>query len=54
MKITRFEDIEAWQEARKLVNLAYEAIDGSKNFSKDFRLVSQIQGAASIYNGEYS
>jgi four helix bundle protein len=46
MKITRFEDIEAWQEARKLVNLAYEAIDGNKEFSKDFRLVNQIQGAA--------
>jgi len=46
MKITRFEDIEAWQEARKLVNLVYEAINGNQNFQKDFRLVSQMQGAA--------
>jgi len=46
VKITCFEDIEAWQEARKLVNLVYEAINGSKGFSKDFRLTNQIQGAA--------
>ncbi|MBW2740171.1 MAG: four helix bundle protein [Deltaproteobacteria bacterium] len=46
MKITRFEDIEAWQEARKLVNLVYDAINMSKRFTKDFRLVGQIQGAA--------
>jgi hypothetical protein len=46
MKITRFEDIEAWQEARKLVNLVYEAINGNQNFQKDLRLVNQMQGAA--------
>jgi four helix bundle protein len=46
MKIERFEDIKAWQEARKLVNLVYSAINASKNFRKDFRLVNQIQGAA--------
>lgn len=46
MKITRFEDIEAWQEARKLVNLVYEAINGNQNFQKDFRLVNQMQGSA--------
>ena len=46
MKITRFEDIEAWQEARKLVNLVYEAIDRSQKFKKDYRLVNQIQDAA--------
>lgn len=46
MKITRFEDIEAWQEARKLVNLVYDAIKTSKSFSKDFRLINQIQGAS--------
>ena len=27
VKITRFEDNEAWQEARRLVNLVYEAIN---------------------------
>ena len=46
MKITRFEDIEAWQEARKLVNLVYDAINANEKFQKDFRLVNQIQGAA--------
>jgi len=46
MKISRFEDIEAWQEARLLVKLVYEAIQASKDFQKDFRLVNQIQGAA--------
>jgi four helix bundle protein len=46
VKITRFEDIKAWQEARKLVKLVYEAINANEKFSKDLRLVSQIQGAA--------
>ncbi|OQX91802.1 MAG: hypothetical protein B6D58_06170 [candidate division Zixibacteria bacterium 4484_95] len=46
MKITRFEDIEAWQEARKLVNMIYDAINGSEKFQRDYRLVNQIQGAA--------
>jgi four helix bundle protein len=46
MKITRFEDIEAWQEARKLVKLVYDAINTSEKFRKDFRLVNQLQGAA--------
>jgi len=46
MKLTRFEDIQAWQEARKLVKLVYVAVGVSSSFSKDFRLVNQIQGAA--------
>jgi len=46
MKIIRFEDIEAWQEARKLVNLVYDAINANEKFQKDFRLVNQLQGAA--------
>ena len=46
MKITRFEDIEAWQEARRLVRLVYDAINGNEEFRKDFRLSNQIQGAA--------
>ena len=46
MKITRFEDIEVWQEARKLVNLVYDAINANESFQKDFRLVNQLQGAA--------
>lgn len=46
MKITRFENIEAWQEARKLVKLVYDAINNSETFRKDFRLANQLQGAA--------
>ncbi len=46
MKIVRFEEIEAWQEARKLVKLVYEVINKNKEFKRDYRLVGQIQGAA--------
>jgi len=46
MTIKRFEDIDAWKEARKLVKMVYDAIKQNKNFQKDFRLVNQIQGAA--------
>ena len=46
MKITRFEDIEAWQEARKLVKMVYEVIRKSTEFKRDFRLVNQVQDAA--------
>jgi four helix bundle protein len=44
MKITRFEDLDCWQEARKLVQEIYK-VTKKKDFSKDFRLVGQIQGA---------
>jgi len=46
MKITRFENIDAWKEARKLVKMVYGVIKKSKEFRKDFRLVGQIQDAA--------
>jgi four helix bundle protein len=46
MKITRFKNIEAWQEARKLVKMVYDVIKGSSKFRKDFRLVNQVQDAA--------
>jgi len=46
MKITRFEELDCWKEARNLVNLTYNAIDGSRSFSKDFRLREQSVGAA--------
>ena len=46
MAITRFEDIQAWQEARVLVRLVYEAIRNHRGFEKDFRFLSQIQAAA--------
>lgn len=40
-----FEDLEAWQQARKLVNAIY-VLTRSGELSKDFRLCSQIQAAA--------
>ena len=46
MKITRFEDLECWQQARILVNMVYDAIKARPSFQKDFRLVNQITGAA--------
>ena len=46
MTIKRFEDIDAWKEARKLVQLIYDAIKNNQTFQRDFRLVNQIQGAA--------
>ena len=46
MKITRFEEIDAWQEARKLVAHVYDSINCNEKFRKDFRLTNQIQGAA--------
>lgn len=45
MKIERFEDIRAWQQARELSNLVYDLTEGVR-FTKDFRLRDQIQGAA--------
>ena len=44
MKIERFEDIRAWQQARELSNLVYDLTEQGK-FTKDFRLRDQIQGA---------
>ena len=46
MKITRFEDIDAWKEARKLVKMVYSVIKKSKEFRKDFRLINQMQDAS--------
>lgn len=46
MKIQRFEDLECWKEARKLVNFVYEAVRSNVHFQKDFRLSGQITGAA--------
>ena len=45
MKITRFEDLQAWQQARVLANLVYDATDQGK-FARDFKLRDQIRGAA--------
>jgi len=45
MKINRFEDIEAWQKSRDIVNSIYE-IPNKSSFSKDFALRDQIRRAA--------
>ena len=45
MKLTRFENLECWQEARKLVNMVY-SITNNAHFKKDLRLSGQIQAAA--------
>jgi len=46
MKIKRFEDLECWKEARKLVNMVYDAINSSPDFKKDLRLKNQCIGAS--------
>jgi four helix bundle protein len=43
--ITRFEDIQAWQEARKLVKMVYQ-LTSSGTLARDFGLRDQIQRAA--------
>lgn len=45
MKIQKFEDIRAWQQARELTNLVYDLTEKG-NFVKDYRLRDQIQSAA--------
>jgi four helix bundle protein len=45
MKIERFEDIKAWQEARELARLTY-SLTKQPAFTKDFGLKDQIQRAA--------
>ena len=44
-KIERFQDVDAWQKARKLCRLIYK-ITKQDPFSKDFGLVNQIRRAA--------
>jgi four helix bundle protein len=46
MKITRFEDLDCWKEARQLTQLVYDAINQNSRWQKDIRLCSQIQSAA--------
>ncbi len=46
MKIRKFEEIDAWKEARELVKFVYKSVNANENFNKDFRLVNQIQGSA--------
>jgi four helix bundle protein len=45
-KLTHFEDLDCWQEARKLVNMVYHAVRKDVAFQRDLRLVGQITAAA--------
>ena len=45
MKIERFEDIQGWQEARKLTKKVYELTNGFP-FKKDLGLRGQVQEAS--------
>jgi len=45
MKINRFEELDCWQEARKLVNMVY-TVTRDHEFKKDLRLSGQIQAAS--------
>jgi four helix bundle protein len=45
MKVTRFEDLEIWKEARQLCIVVPE-ITSTDPFSKDFKLRDQIGGAS--------
>jgi four helix bundle protein len=46
MKLSRFEDLDCWKEARHLTRQVYEAIGRNPSWQKDVRLCGQIQGAA--------
>jgi len=46
MAIERFEDIDAWKEARVLTQMVYRVSRGER-FARDFKLVNQICSAAS-------
>ena len=41
-----FEDLEAWQQARQLVNEIYSLTRENSSLSKDFGLTGQVQRAA--------
>lgn len=45
MEIKSFEDLEAWQQARKLVNAIYQITSNDK-LARDFGLCGQLQRAA--------
>jgi len=46
MKIERFEEIKAWQEARILVRIIYQSIKENKYYSNDYKFKEQITSAA--------
>ena len=46
MKIDKFENLECWQVARKLVNVIYGLINRDDKFKHDYRLRDQVTSAA--------
>ena len=46
MKVTRFENLDCWKEARSLANQVYKAINQNGNLGKDFKLGAQLQSAS--------
>ena len=46
VKITRFEELDCWKEARELTRCVYATVHQSPGWQKDVRLRSQIQAAA--------
>ena len=46
MKVSRFEDLDCWKEARQLARQVYEAIGRNPLWQKDVRLCGQIQAAS--------
>lgn len=46
MKLTRFEDLDCWKEARKLTQQIYGAISRNPFWQRDVRLCGQIQAAS--------
>jgi len=51
MKLTNFEQLEAWQQVRKLAKVIYQFVK-KQNFSKDFRLVNQTTGETNVKCGD--
>ena len=51
MKLTRFEDLDCWKEARHLTRQVYEVIEQSSAWRRDARLCSQIKSAAGSVMG---
>jgi len=45
MKVTRFEDLEIWKEARELCKVVYE-ITSTGQFSKDYKFRDQMRASA--------
>ncbi len=46
MKLSRFEDLHCWREARTLTRMLYQVIEENGWFRRDVRLAGQLQAAA--------